>query len=401
MSNALVKVARQSDLNSEIFIDFTTKPNGVAPLVTDTGQSAAVRWTTGQNAPKIVGGKLVADAPLDALYASYYQLPFANNADGVRVGCEFTVAGNDAGATNSTVALWDHDFSNLAGNVPQARVHAVIVPGTSSWSFWVGDGAGHLVQVANGTFIAPAFDGVTRWRHDVHVDTERGVANMVLPDDSVVTVTAAQIAAASGFASAPTLAGLSAKYAMLEHFALTHGQPNLATFPQFTSFWAESSFSPRGRRTVSPAAMAKVIQAVKKTAAVSPTFTRYAPSSALVVAATTTQAAIDGTNVVISGVFGPTGTVLIDVMAWYEFTRGADTIYWQVYNGVTSVSQAEVAAVGLSGDKRYVHHKFVLTGTPAAPFTYNLRHQGAVGNADFKASSSAPFAPVVLEARPA
>lgn len=240
-------LALQARILPIVYVDFTTRANGAEPTKDDAGNTVN-NFVSGGNPPIISSGKLIAQPTTNAAYASYFQV--APGGDGLRVGAEFVVSMNDGGVTSATVALWDHNYAGAT--VPESRAHVGIVPGTGQWIYSIADGAGHFVDVGSGFFTPPAYDGVAVWRLEAFVDSISGNAYVWLPDDTIVTITAAHVATVvagtAGWAASNSLATLSGKVAQVEHFAANNALANIAAFPKFTSFWASRAKAPAYQR---------------------------------------------------------------------------------------------------------------------------------------------------------
>lgn len=372
-------------------IDFTTKANGPAPATLDTGQTATSTIAAGK-APRIVNGRLVTDATLPAsgTYADYFQAPLGGQ--GKRIGATWTMpAGADNGNGIMCFALWASVYSS--GQVPSSRCHFTIQPGTGAlgtWQYWVCNGVNPVFTVKSGTYVNPAADGATRWNAEVLIDEDAGVAHCYLPDGQVVTVTDTEIAArytALAYSPVVALRDMGGQVAMIEHFANSGAQT--AKFPQFTAMWADTALPPRSRRLVTPLGMARALKGLRDNVAQPPLFTSYAPTTALVAATGTSASNVDGTNARLNAVpFGPTGNILIEVDGWYEFPRGADTVFMRMALGVGGTSPLRVALVGASGEKRVFRYVAAATGTPGVTTTMTLQHYSLAGNADLKAGGS-------------
>jgi hypothetical protein len=247
-------------------LDFTKLPDGPLPAVDDNGHQTTV--STNQGVPTISKGKYVANPTSDTGNFADYTHIYLGGGDGKRIGCEFTVAQNDGGVASLCIALWDRTFPNPPN--PKGRVHATIVPGSGAnglctWVFWILDGAGHVITVSSGQFKALAYDDSTIWRYDIEIDEERGDAYLLLPDNSIAVVTAAQVAAAtaatSGWAAGSTLKSLSGTYAMIEHFANSGALTNKNGFPRFTRFYAEVDIPGKHTRLASLRSVLQLIRA--------------------------------------------------------------------------------------------------------------------------------------------
>lgn len=241
------------------YVNFRLRLDGPPPSPDDTGNIPVIAGGGFGTPAVMAGGKLTAVPPNNSAFSTYYQIPLG--ADGLRVGCEFTVGANDGGVTAAALILWDHPITGSP--IPQARTHWVISPGLGAWFYAVIDGTGGFVQVDSGFFTPLAYDGVTVWHADVCVDPATNDVHLFLPDGSVATIKAAKIATAiAGYgpwSAGNTLTSLSGKYATLEHFAGSNGLINIAAFPKFTAFWAETTATPAYARTTGPLQVAKAV----------------------------------------------------------------------------------------------------------------------------------------------
>lgn len=375
-----------ADVRPVISIDYTTKGTGVAPAVDDNGNASFIRYSASTgNPPKLVSGKLVADPTSNSgTYATYWQVAEPNGLNFSRVGIEFTVAVNDGGVTAAALVLWDHDFNVGVTMVPASRAHLVIVPGTGTWIFSLCDGNNHLIQVASGNFVKQAFDDTARWIVDCYVDEDRNVVEILLPDDTVVTVTAAQIASAiaatPGWTGGGTLLGLSGKFAAVEHFCSANSLINVAAFPKFTAMFAER-IAPRTRRFISAALVAKIVQATKTI--VAPVVALFAPTNGYIgVPSSFTDINTTGAAVTLTV---PTGYSAVEVCVNGYLNIGSTTrVLWAVREGGNVLGALSV--VESSSSKGSVYQTFKLTGVTPGTHTYVIQHlavgAGAVLNLD-------------------
>lgn len=381
-------VATIGDVRPAAFIDFTTKPDGAAPTTLDTGQAADSVFNATGAAPVISGGKLVTGTlPGSGGYADYFQVPLGAKAQ--LIGNEFVLptGANDGNGVHA-YGLFASVYEGGGTNVPSSRCHFTIVPGTgttATWQYGVyrGDGSPLVVPKA-GTFTKPAEDGVTPWVPVVTFDEDLGNAYVTLPDDTRVTVTAAEIAAAFTAAGQTPVAlrDLGGEVAFVEHFATTGA--NTAKFSQVKRMWADVSPPSRSAKAVSQRALAKALAANVAPPAAT---TVYSPTTQLVSTVTTSAANVDATNVKVSGTPGPTGQLTIQVNAYYEFTS-ADVIFMRVAGSVSST--ARVVAKGAAGAAVHAGHTIVITGlTPGKTSTWTLQHWGVVNaSASLKAGGS-------------
>lgn len=406
MTPAAAAAAIGANVNTTAYVDFTTKADGAAPTVMDTGQSVHTGFATGR-APVISGGRLVADPLLGTSgSADYFQADVG--ASIYRLNTEFTLAsGSNDGTGTVTMGAWSATYLGTApqATVPQARCHFGVVPGTGatgSWSYSVFAGGGAaIVSVKSGSFVNPAQDGVTPWVLDASFDLDTGIAYCYLPDGQLVTVSDAEISAAMTAASQTPIAlrDLAGTVGFIEHFAVSGSG---GKFPQFKSFAVDTVQPKKSRSWFSARAIGKILTTLKNNVSPAITRTKYSPTTLATIAASTTNTSVDTTNVKVTAAFGPTGCVLIEVDCYYEFTRGADTVYGRLVTG-TPPSALETMTVGASGQKLPIHHTFEITGgTPGVVRTWTYAHSSLAGNPDLKygGSGSGLVPPIVLKATP-
>lgn len=400
-------------LSQTAYIDFTTKADGLPPSVLDTGQVVDYTFNAGGRRTQIVDGRLVVynlAAAGSGSLADYYQATLSGPV--TRVGAEWTMpSGSDDGNGNQTIAAWGGIYEGSGQAVPRSWIHMSIVAGTGAIGtakWFVCDGVGHLLNVKSQTFVNPPADGVARWRVDAVLDLPAGKAYCRLPDGSIMTLTNAEIAAFCTAVSVTpfAFADTTSTVIMCEHYCNTGA--NTAKFGGFTALWGDTSpldakpWKFKGATlldelktsrfvfdSVPPSAVAKV----------------HNPSTALSAATTTGAANVDASNAIISCKAGPTGTIIYDISAHYEWT-GTDTIFWRlVINGGVGNTPVIAADVGVSGQKRSVRRNFVVTGlTPNITYSATMQHFSITGGlATLKAggTSGAMVPPLEMVAIPA
>ena len=381
---------------SDAVIDFTNKADGDPPSEIDTGQTVDFVYGPSNWKPQIASGKLVAGTlPVSGTYADYYQAQL----DGAcrAFGSRWTVNSAD-GSTQGVVciAAWAGIYQTTGTIVPRHAAHVTFSTTTGAWQYWVSDGldSAHFVMVKSGTFTAPASDGSAIWEGAVYVDPDNGIAHVYLPgNDSVtgnrfVSVTNAEIATAQTAASAPvrTLAYLvdGTSVVMVEHFA--SATPSTAIMPRFLNMWGQ---------VLRPTRDAAALMRQRAIAPKSKSYKIHAPTTQLSVATTASTAIVDASNVFIEQYAGPTGVVLIDVSAWYEFTTG-DTLFWRLRDTITAATTPSLAAwVGTTGQNALVSRVMAFTGlTPGQRIVANLQHWSLVAaTATLKAGGSSGHRP--------
>ena len=404
-TRAALNAAIGSEVAAAAYIDFTTKPDGLAPAALDSGQTTLATFAPIGRRAAIKDGRLVADtdhiAPTSGQWATYYQADVGSDVS--RIGCEWTQpAGADDGNGVMALVAWEEAYANNVMNIPQSRCHFTIRPGTGvtgAWAFGVFAGGGAPYVVAKeGAYANPPADGETRWLLDVVFDEPTQTAYVTLPDLQVVTVTAAEVAAAftaAGQLAAPAFMDLGASTVCIEQFAVTAG--NVAKLPEFTGMWAETEKVRDDRKTVTPLRVAKIAKQLQPSPAL--TYTRLAPTSVGSAATTTSDTAVAGATV--SGYFGKTGKCLIELDVYYEFT-GTDTVFGRMVGTVYS-SDIEAVVRGDSGKKAHVHHTFVASGPAGKNETWTYRHwaiTGGLATAKWGGSAGAMTPTLVLKATP-
>lgn len=381
---------------ADAYIDFTNKADGDPPSTLDTGQAVDFVYGSSNWKPQIASGKLVAGAlPVSGTYADYYQAQL----DGAcrAFGSRWTVNSAD-GSTQGVVciAAWAGIYQTTGTIVPRHAAHVTFSTTTGAWQYWVSDGldSAHFVMVKSGTFTAPASNGSAIWECAVYVDPDNGIAHVYLPgNDSVtgnrfVSVTNAEIATAQTAASAPvrTLAYLvdGTSVVMVEHFA--SATPSTAIMPRFLNMWGQ---------VLRPTRDAAALMRQRAIAPKTKSYKIHAPTTQLSVATTASTAIVDASNVFIEQYAGPTGVVLIDVSAWYEFTTG-DTLFWRLRDTITAATTPSLAAwVGTTGQNALVSRVMAFTGlTPGQRIVANLQHWSLVAaTATLKAGGSSGHRP--------
>jgi hypothetical protein len=265
----------------EVFIDFTSKADGPAPVAMDSGES--VDWVTGTSGrePVIQGGALVAGGPdpaTGASYTNYFQVLCEKPCRAF--GGRWTVdssTGTKSGA--AALIVWAEPFEGGFQTVPRTPAHLVYATvdagsGYAAWSWAVSDGQGsggdHLIDVKGGGFAVaatggPLSDGVDVWESSVYLDPENGVGYLYLPgvDSSTgsrwVVVTDAEVAAAftANGLQPMTLGELldGCNVLVAEHASSGTGSID----PRFLSLWGETVNDDRDtlRRMISKAESSK------------------------------------------------------------------------------------------------------------------------------------------------
>jgi hypothetical protein len=125
------------------------------------------------------------------------------------------------------------------------------------------------------------------------------------------------------------------------------------------------------------------------------TYKIHNPTTQLSVATTASTALVDASNVFIEQYAGPTGVVLIELAAWYEFTTG-DTLFWRLRDSITAATTPSLAAwVGTTGQNALVSRVMAFTGlTPGQRIVANLQHWSLVAaTATLKAGGSSSHRP--------
>lgn len=303
---------------ADAYIDFTNKADGDPPSVLDTGQAVDFVYGSSNWKPRIVDGKLLAQATLPGSnYADYYQATL--DEDCHAFGTRFTVDTAD-GSTQGImcIAVWAGVYQTQGTVVPHSPAHITIDTTTGGWQWWVnGPGAtyptSYLKAAKTGTFTPPASDGDAVWETAGFIDADNGIAYLYLPGPDVatgsriVTVTDAEIAASMTAQSVPvtTLAACldGANVVMVEHQA--NATANTALLPRFLDMWGETRRLSRDRgralrvrATVAPAASA----------------VQYAPTTqqAKTIGTSTTIVYTDTGNTVaatVTATAGPTGRI--------------------------------------------------------------------------------------------
>lgn len=385
--DAASESATQSALNASqlAYIDFTTKANGTPPNQLDTGQVVDFLYDPTSRVPVMSGGRLVVDTPpVSGGLADYYQV---NLNDPVhRVGMEWTQpSGADNGFGSVVLVAWASIFAG--GTVPKTWCHIVFVPGTGSTGsakWFVGDGAGNLLNVKSQSFVNPAANGVTRWRADAVLDLPAGKAYARLPDGSIMTLTNAEIAAfCTSVAVTPfTFADIGdCPVICAEHFAQSNA--NTAKFGGFTALWGETEESNAKPWKFKGAALVdhlKTADFLFGKTPVSVVAKSHAPSTQLSVATTTSSANVNSPNGVITFVAPSSGSTVIEVDSYYEFT-GADTVFQRlIISGGITAPPARAAVLGVNGDKKSTRLVEVINGlTPGVSYTATLQHFAITG----------------------
>ena len=381
---------------ADAVIDFTTKADGDPPSAIDTGQVVDFIYGPSNWKPQIDGGELVAGTlPASGTYADYYQAQLDGPCRAF--GSRWTVNSAD-GSTQGVVciAAWAGIYQTTGTIVPRHAAHVTFSTTTGAWQYWVSDGldSDHFVMVKSGTFTAPASDGVAVWEGAVYIDADNGIAHVYLPGvdattgSRFVSVSNTEIASAQTAASAPvrTLAYLidGTSVVMVEHFA--SATPATAIMPRFLNMWGQ---------VLRPARDAAAVMRQRAIAPKTKSYKIHAPTTQLSVATTTSAALVDTGNVYIEQYAGPTGVVLIEVAAWYEFTTG-DTLFWRLRDSITAATTTALAAwVGTTGQNALVSRVMAFTGlTPGQRIVANLQHWSLVAaTATLKAGGSSGHRP--------
>lgn len=369
---------------ADAFVDFTVQGNGAPATKLDTGQAVDyVLQNVSGRQPVISGGKLVHGSNTGTgSYANYYQSEI--DGDLSLFGTTYVV---DA-ATGSTagimcLAAWARVFEAGDTIPPRTPGHITINTVTNTWEWWVSDGLGtgasNLKSVKQGTFTPPAKDGAAVWETACLIDADNGIGYLLLPGPDattgkrVVTLTNAEIAA---FLTAVSLTPRTFSYLLdgarvllIEHFATAAA--NTAIYPMFLSAFGEAKRLAR--------AAGRMLRSVA-TATPQPSYVRLNPTSMVTDDAGTSSASIAGTA--FSATYGPTGKIIFEVVGWYEFTRGADTVFMRMVVGSGNTT-LEAATIGAAGEKKTVTKRIEASGgTPGATVTCTLQHSSVSGNAD-------------------
>lgn len=410
LKTEMVTAASVNALMQAAYIDFTTKADGDPPSVLDSGQAVDFVFNAGGRKPKIVSGRLVVDTPpVSGGLADYYQSDLG--APVTRVGAEWTMpAGADDGNGNATIAAWDGYYEGGGTNVPRSWIHMSIVPGTGATGsalWFVCNGIGNLLAVKSQTFTNPPADGQARWRVDAVLDLPAGMAYARLPDGSIMSLSNAEIAAFCTAVSVTpfTFAQVSSKVIMCEHYATTSA--NTAKFCGFTALWGETESSePKPWKDKSTTLLDELRTGLSLSNRLPPSISAkvYAPTTAMAVATTAAMATVDSTNAVISCRAGPTGSIVYDIAALYDFT-GTDTVFWRlVINGGIGSTTIHTADLGVSGQKRVARQTVSVSGLiPFTLYSATLQHSAVTGGlATLRAGGSggATVPPLSLAAFP-
>lgn len=390
-----------ASLSADAYVDFTSKSDGDPPAVLDTGQSVDFLQNATGRKPQISNGKLVHGAlPGSGAYAIYYQAQL--DGDVRECGTRWTWDEDD-GSTGGSMCLaaWSEVFEgNVGMTVPRTAIHFSITS-VGGWAWWVSDGEGsgssHLTTVKSGTFTAPALDGLEVWELAVYLDPDDGVGTAYLPgvDASTgtrfVTVTDAEVAAALTGASLSvlTIAELMEGTGVLqvEHFAGSNA--NTARYPAFLDMWGNVNRPSRYRSL----AMRREASIEPAAELVRDTYKIHYPTSQLSATAGTPVAknAVDITNFYVIQEVGPSGIVLLDISAWYEFAAN-DVLFWRCQSANPNAGNTAEYAVcaGVAGEKRLVTGRLAFTGrTPGISLHITLQHWTAnAGSAVLKAGGS-------------
>jgi hypothetical protein len=322
----------------------------------------------------------------------------------------------DDGTANVTMAAWGGVYQPSGVNVPQSWCHLVMIPGTGAtgqalWYTIAGDGAARFLNVKTQSFTNPPADGSTRWKADAILDLDAGMAYARLPDGSVMSLSNAEIAAAYTTAGvAPlTFADVSnTPVIVCEHYVNPPNNPNTSLFGGITALWGETTSS---NPTTWRAKYATLLDGLRTSAyqssKISPSAGSqlYAPTTVASYATTNAAAYVDTTNAAVAGVAGPTGKLIFDIAAYYEWT-GTDTLFWRLFlNGGYGTTPLRVADVGVSGQKRVARCTMPISGlTPGVTYTAYLQHSCITGGlATLKAGGSGTgmLPPLTLIATPA
>lgn len=403
-----------SKVNQVAYIDFTAKADGLPPSALDTGQAVDYTFDTTGRRTQIASGRLEiydrAAAGSGGL-ADYYQSDLGGGAVR-RVGMEWTQpAGSDDGYGATALIAFASIYTGT-GNVPKSWCHIVFVPGTSatgSAKWFVCDGAGHLLNVKTQTFTNPAADGVTRWRSDAVLDFSAGMAYARLPDGSVMTLSNAEIAAfCTAAAVTPfTFSDIgSCPVICCEHFCASHA--DTATFGGFTALWGETEDTIAKPWSFKGSTPIDILKAEKRLFDNTPPVakgTLYAPTTALSAATTTSTTNVDATNAVITCTAGPSGIIIYEVAAYYEWT-GTDRVFWRlILNNSAPATSLRVADLGVSGEKKVSRMTIPVSGlTPGLSYTATLQHSavsGALATLKAGGSGGSMVPPLTITALPA
>lgn len=297
----------------------------------------------------------------------------------------------DDGNGNATIAAWGNIYTAAGTVVPRTWCHMSIVPGTGATGtakWFVSDGTGaladRLINIKSQTYTNPPADGNTRWRFDAILDLDAGMAYARLPDGSVMSLSNAEIAQFyTAIGQAPmTFANCAASNVILcEHFCITGA--NTAKFGGFTSLWGETAGSnPKAWQAKYATMLDGLRTLVSIQNKIPPTdgSQLYAPTTPLSVATTSSTANIDATNAIVSAVAGPTGRIIYDLAAYYEWT-GTDTVFWRlVLNGGIGATPLRVADVGVNGQKRTARVVMPISGlTPGVTYSATWQHSAVTG----------------------
>ncbi len=394
---------------SDAFVDFSIQADGAPSTVLDTGQTVDyILQNVSNRQPVIASGKLKRGTlPASGTYANYYQATL--DGDCATFGTRYVVdstTGSTAGIM--CLAAWAGVFETAGTIPPRTPGHITINTLTNAWEWWVSDGltGTSLRSVKQGTFTAPAKNGLAVWETACLIDAANGIGYLLLPGADtttgkrIVTLTNAEI---STFLTAAgetprTFAYLQngANVLMVEHYAVTAA--NTAIFPEFLSMYGEVKRPARDNlRTLRVAATTPAAKNI----------TTYATSRTQ--ALTTSAANItDGTsNCTIIAAAGPTGVIEFELEATVLFT-GVETVLGRCAGPTNTGNEPLVKLLGLgSGETQRavpVKHTWKLTGlTPNATGTWTLQMSaatsGGVASVIF-GGTGAGYPPLVLKASP-
>jgi len=396
---------------SDAFVDFTVQPDGTPATKLDTGQDVDyILQNVSNRQPVISGGKLKhGTLPESGAFANYYQAQLDGDIHlfGTRYVIDSTT-GSTAGVM--CVAVWAGIFEAAGTIPPRTPAHITINTVTNTWEWWVSDGLGtgnsNLKSIKQGTFTAPAKDGVAIGEIACLIDAANGIGYLLLPGADtatgkrIVTMTNAEIAA---FLTAVSLTPRTFAYLlnganvlMIEQFATTAA--NTAIYPEFLSVWGEVARPSRdSSRTLLDASTSAAGKNVVNNAT---SRTQALTASAVNIT--------DGTNpCTIVATAGPTGAVEFEMEGTVLFT-GAETVLGRMAGTPNTTNEPLAKLLGLATGETQravpVKHTWKLTGlTPGASGTWTLQMSAATSGGLASAifgGAGAGYPPLVLKATP-
>jgi hypothetical protein len=397
---------------SDAFVDFTIQPNGAPAAKLDTGQAVDyVSQNVSNRAPVIASGKLKRGTlPASGSYANYYQAQL--DGDCTTFGTRYVVdstTGSTAGIM--CLAAWAGVFEAGGTTPPRSPGHITINTLTNAWEWWVTDGltGTSLRSIKQGTFTAPAKDGVAVWETACLIDAANGIGYLLLPGNDtatgkrIVTLTNAEISAFLTAVSEPvrTFAYLQngANVLMVEHYAVTAA--NTAIYPEFLSMYGEVKRPARDNsRTLRVAA----------TSPASKSITTYATSRTQALTASAVNISDGTSNCTIVAAAGPRGVIEFEMEGTVLYT-GAETVLGR-FAGPTNTANEPLSkllnlpsfASGTAQIAMPVKHTWKLTGlTPNATGTWTLQMSAATSGglaSVIFGGTGAGYPPLVLKATP-